>query len=96
MFELIEPYISGIIMAITLAVGGYVINYYRTRKELVEKIRKDQREMKEDVQLIKKTILIFAKRVDKQTMKAHDVDTEFYCLTKDLLTNEILRNKQAV
>ena len=96
MYEIIEPYLSEIILIVMLSIGGYVANYYRTRKKIVKKLQREQYDMKEDIQIIKKTILILAKRIDKQTMEAHDVDTEFYCLTKDLLTDEILSSKQAV
>ena len=92
MLEFLNDYMGTIIITATIAVSAYIFNFFRKRGSKIESIQDEQDKLKVEIRLIKKTLIIITKIIDKQTEKAHGEDPELSDLAKDLLT----ANKSAI
>lgn len=87
--------INGLILLVVSGVGGYVINYFRTRKKTVDRNTENIAELKDEVIDIKRVLVMVAKRLDKGSKKYHnDLDADYEELVKDILIDEILSDKK--
>jgi small neutral amino acid transporter SnatA (MarC family) len=76
--------ISGIILIVVMAVGGYVVNFFRIKKsEILNNSG--------DIQCIKRAIIMMSKKIDRGTQKSHPgQDSNIEDLVRDLLKEDIL------
>lgn len=87
--EFIEQVAYGFIILISSGLGGYILNYFRIKKLAISKNRVDIEGIKEDIEILKKILIIIAKKIDKGTKKAHpELDTDITELVKDILSDD--------
>jgi|APSaa5957512535_1039671.scaffolds.fasta_scaffold00133_45 hypothetical protein len=80
--------ISGIVLLITVSTSGYVVNYFRLKKQEIKDNADDILNLKQSILIIRKALLIITKAIDRQTEKAHGEDPELADLTRELLRQE--------
>ena len=79
--------ISGLILLAVIAVGGYVVNFFRVKKEEILS-------NSGDIASIKRILVMQAKRLDRGNKFAHpEMSSNFEELVKDLLTDDITDNE---
>lgn len=81
--ELLTIIVPALILLIVSGVGGYVANFFRTKKaEILNNSG--------DIIDIKRVLVMLAKKMDRGNKRLHpDVESNFEELVKDLLTDDI-------
>lgn len=73
--SMIEP----LLLVVMIAIGTGVVTFFK-------KMSKTQKDLCERVTMLQKTLIILAKAVDRQTIRAHpDSDSDLDDLVKDML-----------
>ena len=84
---IVAEIVSVLILITTTGVGAYVTNFFRSKKKEVEENTKD-------IDCIKRSIVMMAKRVDRGTVRSHPgVESNIEDLVRDLLTDDIVDNE---
>ena len=93
MLEFLADLIIPLILIIVSGVGAYSVAYIRAkRKELVDRIL-SMDDMDDQIKMLKRTLVMIAKRLDKGSKKFHqDLDSAYEELVKDLLRDEPIGN----
>ena len=84
-----EPWIINVIVVVSIAAAGFLINFFRLRAKKTRKNELLAKSNAAEIKLLKKVLIIALKKIDKQTAKAHGEDPEIACLVKDLLSDNI-------
>lgn len=95
---MLSEWVVEISIAIAIPLVAYFSNWLRIRTRYIKTNRTISEQNAEEIKLIKKTLLMIMRRVDKQTAKAHGEDEELYCLAKEMLTDSVLNGhgRQAI
>lgn len=93
MLEFLAELIIPLVLIIASGVGAYAIAYIRVkRKELITNIL-SMDEVQDQIKMLKRTLVMVAKRLDKGSRKYHqDLDSAYEELVKDLLRDEPIGN----
>jgi len=77
-----------IIIAVVLAVGAYIANYFRKRGDCINKLNNQMEKLTRTQWRTAKTLLILAKLIDDQTKKEHpDIAIELEEIARELLSD---------
>ena len=86
--------IEELIVVGVIAGLAYLINHYRNKSKEFVKIRKEHKDLRDEVWQINRAIVIMAKLIDEQVKRAHpdEPHTELEDITKEILTRAIFEH----
>ena len=88
--EYFTSLITGLVLLVVSSFGGYTLNYFRLRKKDIDKNTERITELENELDSVKRVLVILATRLDKDRKQFHGSSDDYEELVKDILTTEIL------
>lgn len=84
--EFLGEIVAGVALLLVSTIGAYIFNYFKHKKQKINKNQQDIDVIEADIKKIKKVLVILSKKLDKGSKKHHgDLESDFEDITRDLL-----------